>query len=629
MKKCCLIVSALFIAMNLNAQTVLKQENVQASALEEQVKTVEVVDEEELFLKNSALNLKQMLKSKKIPSKLSRSLTKKYYKNHDYVPFWINSDGIKQMAYSLIKIIEDDEVLKPYKHNILKLNEINSLVENIKTNEASLEQLLKLDIMLTSTYHGYMRYLAKGIIDWKKFKKKLNTLNEKKEIIANWKRYSVKKNSRKLLYGAVKKDDIKFAINQVDYTFPKAKELSDLIKEYEQIALDGGYLKVPTVNKSLKKGKYYPQIKALRQRLYQSKDLAQASCLEEPITEINNLETNNLFKKETQITTTSIDNNTVTVEIKKEVIKPVKECLELYDDNVFQAVKSFQKNHGLVQDGVVGRNTIKRLNIPIEKKIKKMRINLERMRWMPRTLGEKYLIVNIPDYKLKMYNEGEVKLDMPVVVGEYKNPTPVFSHKISSIVLNPYWRIPQRIVRREIIPKLVKDPQYLANRDIKVFENWSHKSMEFDMSSVDWSMYLDNDLIGNTQQAPMRFIQIPSNKNPLGRMKFMFPNRYSVYLHDTPFKKLFNRNKRALSHGCIRLSRPHDLLKTIAQEDNRVDYNKAKDILKDIEKTDFNLTKKIPVHIVYLTSWINEDGKVQFRDDVYRYDRMQGNILYN
>ncbi len=271
---------------------------------------------------------------------------------------------------------------------------------------------------------------------------------------------------------------------------------------------------------------------------------------------------------------------------------------------------------------------LSRLNIPIEKKIKKMRINLERMRWMPRSLGEKYLIVNIPDYKLKMYNNGEKKLDMAVVVGEYKNPTPIFSHKMSSIVLNPYWRIPQRIVKREIIPKLAEDPNYLTDRDIKVFENWSHKSMEFDMSSVDWSMYLDNDLIGNTQQAPMRFIQIPSNQNPLGRMKFMFPNRYSVYLHDTPYKKLFKNNKRAYSHGCIRLSRPHDLLKTIAEEDSRVDYTKAKEILTDIEKTDLDLTKKIPVHIVYLTSWIDDNGKVQFRDDVYRYDKMQGNLLY-
>ncbi len=121
------------------------------------------------------------------------------------------------------------------------------------------------------------------------------------------------------------------------------------------------------------------------------------------------------------------------------------------------------------------------------------------MRWMPRDLGEKYLIVNIPDYNLKMYKEGEIKLEMPVVVGERRHPTPIFSHKVSAIVLNPYWRIPQRIVKREIIPKLIEDPTYLEKQDIKTFENWSHKSMTYDTSSVDWSMYLDNDLIGTSQ----------------------------------------------------------------------------------------------------------------------------------
>ncbi|WP_072680818.1 murein L,D-transpeptidase [Arcobacter sp. LA11] len=588
----------------------------------------EIIDLEKEFKNNTSIILKKLLKAKKIPSTLSRNLTKKYYRNFDYSTFWVNKEGIKPMAFSLIKSIEEDEVLKPYNQKLFKLNKINETINSIQTDEnIDLKKLLTLDIMLTSTYHEYMRYLSRGFIDWKKFQTKLKSLNEKKEIIANWKKYSVKKNIRKLLYEAVKNDNIFTAIDQVNYTFPKAKELSNLIKEYEKIAQDGGYVKIPKIKKSLKKGNYYPEIKILRQRLLQSKDLETTNCIEKEEKKINLIE-ENLFKKEPQIVTTQLDKETATVEIKKEPDTPIKDCLELYDENVFQAVKSFQKNHGLVQDGVVGRNTVSRLNISIEKKIKKMRINLERMRWMPRTLGEKYLIVNIPDYKLKMYNNGEKKLDMAVVVGEYKNPTPIFSHKMSSIVLNPYWRIPQRIVKREIIPKLVEDPNYLTDRDIKVFENWSHKSMEFDMQNVDWSMYLDNDLIGNTQQAPMRFIQIPSNQNPLGRMKFMFPNRYSVYLHDTPYKRLFKNNKRAYSHGCIRLSRPHDLLKTIAEEDSRVDYTKAKEILNDIEKTDLDLTKKIPVHIVYLTSWIDDNGKVQFRDDIYRYDRMQGNLLY-
>ena len=559
---------------------------------------------DQTFIKQSKDSLLKILKSKKIPSKLSRGITKKYYRNHNYIPFWVDSNGIKEISYVLVNTIKNDAVLEPFLEKLFNLDRIDEQIEaNQEVND--IQQLMSLDIMLTSSYHKYMRYLSKGFINWKEFQKELNDRDEKKKINADWKKYEVRKNIRKLLYKAVKKDDILIAINEVNYTFPKAQELSKIIKEYEEISTNGGYIKVPTIKKSLKKGNYYSQIKMLRQRLLQSEDLKDNECIQQESEEIG-----------TEIQTP----NDILIQ---------KDCLDLYDDNLFQAVKSFQKSHGLVEDGVVGRNTIKRLNISIENKIKKIRINLERMRWMPRSLGEKYLVVNIPDYKLKMYNNGEIKLDMDVVVGQYKNPTPIFSHQMTSIVLNPYWRIPQSIVKKEIIPKLVEDPNYLIDRDIKIFENWSHKSNEYDMSSVDWSIFLDNDLIGNSKEAPMRFIQIPSEKNPLGRMKFMFPNRYSVYLHDTPFKSLFKNQRRAYSHGCIRLSRPHDLLKTIAEEDIRVDFEKAEKILTDIEKTDLDLSKKIPVHIIYLTSWIDENGKIQFRDDIYNYDKIQESILYN
>ena len=562
------------------------------------VKQTVQISKQEIFTNQSIKALKKVLKSKNIPSKLSRNYTKKYYKEHNYVPFWVDENGIKTMAFSLLDSIKNDAVLEPFSQTLFNLAKIDEQI-NLNQEKYNIDSLMFFDIMLTSTYHQYMSYLSKGLINWKEFQEELEELNEKKEIIANWKKYDVRKNIRKLLYKAVKQNDIFVAIDEVNYTFPKAKELSKTIKEYEEILQNGGYVEVPSVSKSLKKGNYYPQIKTLRQRLLQSKDLENNHCQDNIIEEKSEIET-----------------------------KVQKDCLELYDENLFQAVMSFQKNHGLVEDGIVGKNTIKKLNIPIENKIKKMRVNLERMRWMPRSLGEKYLVVNIPDYKLKMYNKGEVKLDMDVVVGEYKNPTPIFSHKMSSIVLNPYWRIPQRIVKREIIPKLVEDPNYLSSSEIKVFENWSHKSMEFDISSMDWSMYLNNDLIGNSNEAPMRFIQIPSNKNPLGRMKFMFPNRYSVYLHDTPYKDLFKNKKRAFSHGCIRLSKPHELLKTIAQEDSQINYEKAEEILSDIEKTDLDLSKKIPVHIIYLTTWIDENGKIQFRDDIYNYDRMHERILY-
>lgn len=516
-----------------------------------------------------------------------------YYKNHNFIPFFININEVKPIGLELLNIIRDDEVLKPNINNFFQLEKIDAQILKVKNNIKNIDELIILDSMLISTYHTYMNYISNGIIDWDKFQEELKELDEKKEIIANWKKYDARKNIRELLFEAVDKNDINLAINQANYTFPKARELAATIKKYEQLALNGGYIKVPDINNSLKKGTYTPEIKTIRERLLQSNDLLENRC-----------ESHSVNKNQ---------NN----------------CFELFDENLFLAVKLFQRRHGLVEDGIIGKNTVRWMNIPIEKKIEKMRINLERMRWLPRTLGEKYVIVNIPDYNLRMYYEGSKTLEMAVIVGEKKHPTPIFSDNISSVVLNPYWRIPQRIVKKEIIPKLVEDPNYLAKNDIKAYENWSYKSLEYDVSSVDWSMYLNNDLIGDTKSAPMRFIQIPGENNPLGRIKFLFPNIYSVYMHDTPGKSLFKNNIRAYSHGCIRLSKPNELLKTIANEDKSFKIEDAEEVLSDIERKDLNLKKKIPVHIVYLTSWVDDEGEIQFRDDIYDYDRMQKKYIYN
>lgn len=606
------IFTALFFTNILFASTDIKTSNIQIEVLNEEYETVKNIEptEKEIFKENSKETIKYLLSLKKIPdSFLSKSSIKSYYKNFDNQLIWSDKNGIKDIAIALLETIKNDPVLKPNIKRAFKLDKILKELNNLeKTNDKYIESMAKIDFMLTSIYDRYMNYLSRGYINWKGFKKELKKLDRKEEIIADWEKYSVNKNPKKLLKKALIGNDLTLAFKEVNFTYPKAQELSEKLSELEVLAAQGGYIKLPKF-KTLREGDISPVVEILRKRLLQSHDLKIDNCLSQEF--VNN-------------------------------------CYTTFDKDLKEAVISFQKSHGLKADGIVGAGTRKHLNLSIESKITKIRLNLERMRWLPRTLGNKFLLVNIPDFKLKMYENNKVKLDMKIVVGTRKNPTPIFSNKMSFIVLNPYWRIPPRIAKREIIPKLIKDPTYLEGKGINLYENWDHKSTQFDVDSIDWSLYDENRIattnittsivngeriqIEEKIQPPkgptIRFIQMPSNHNPLGRMKFMFPNKYAVYLHDTPAKRYFNYTKRALSHGCVRLSKPKELLRAIASEDENLDFEEANDILANIEKTQIGLKRKIPVHMVYLTSWVDEHNNLQFRDDIYRYDKIQKKFLY-
>lgn len=592
---------------------------------DKKILTEKQILEEDSFEKRSNDYIKKLLRSRKAPLFfLTRKNLKKYYKTFDYQLIWTNEDGVKDIAIKLLDSIKNDPVLKPHSKEAFRLNKIIRELNSLNTSpERFIESMAKIDFMLTGVYNRYMWFLSRGYIDWKKFKNELSLIKVKEEINGGWEKYSVRKNHKKLLLKAIMQNDLDLAFNEVNFTYPQAKELSHKILDYEVIAQNGGYTKLPRT-KALKLGKISPTIKILRQRLVESNDLESNNC------DIDSMPQAQEYSdtQEVRLVTQGSD-----------IIE--NDCFELFDESVKNAVISFQKRHGIEADGIVGPSTRKYLNIPVENKITQMRLNLERMRWMPRDLGEKFLVVNIPEYKLKMYDEEKVKLDMRIVVGKRKHPTPVFSHKMSFIVINPYWKIPNSIVTKEIIPKMLKEPDYLTKTGINVHQTWDINSDILDSNSVNWSLYIkekttvepgdikENQTIAVEKKLPIyRFIQVPSNTNPLGRIKFMFPNRYSVYLHDSPAKHIFEYDKRAYSHGCVRLAQPKKLLEAIASSDINVDYTEANKFLEEIDKTQIQLDKKIPVHMVYLTSWIDEKGIVHFRDDIYKYDKIQKELLY-
>lgn len=520
-----------------------------------------------------AISIQNSLKNNinKIENKIDKEILYRYYKKNQFNPFWIKNNQTKDIAFSLIDLIDDDILIRPYKKELFNFRNL--------FNYLRVDDLINFEINLTLYYDKYTYYLNQGIINTKSFDKELLKLKENNQINASWQRYPLKKNRRKLLYKIINTNNISLLKRSYKITYPKTDELLSYIQRYEEIIKNGDFIKTKKLLKLFDKKE---AVKNLRYRLLQENpNLDLLSCKQ-------------------------------------------KECLNYFDNNLEDAVKNFQITHGLKADGIVGRSTRRFLNMSAFDKISLIRLNIERTKWLPKSLGKDFFIVNIPEYNLKLYEKNKIKLTMPIVVGEKKYPTAIFSNKISAVVLNPYWRIPQSIVKNEVLPKVKKEPNYLKDNGIKIHENWEEESETFDVSQVDWSYYLEEN---KEIDLPLKFIQEPSKTNPLGKIKFLFPNKYAIYLHDTPAKVFFSYTKRAYSHGCIRLSQPKVLLQTIANLSKNLDYEKSLEILKENIKTKIKLDRTIPIHIVYQTAWVNEYKQIQFREDIYGFDKIQEELI--
>ncbi|MDZ7818353.1 MAG: L,D-transpeptidase family protein [Aliarcobacter sp.] len=566
---------------------------------------------EKTFIKKDLEKISKKILEKEYQTLLiNKKILKEYYQYNNFELYWMNENGMKDIALTLLEKIKNDPVLKPFATKIFRLDEVAEklilIKENSNTNQ---ENLITIDFMITELYDKYMTYVLKGFINWKAFEEKLSFIKKETEINAQWDKYTLVKNPKLLLKKAIEENSLESAFKEVDITYPNVEKLILAINDLETISANGGYTKIPEI-KSLRIGDTSEIVKALRARLSQSKDLTK-TCE-------NSINVENIVTNTTEISDTKSET------LENKVVQEPVSCENYFDEDLKTAVISFQKNHGLYADGIVGSITQKFLNMSADEKIAKIRLNLERMRALPRDLGEKYLLVNIPEFRLKMIENDSITLSMNVVVGEPKHPSPIFSDKMSYIVLNPKWNIPESITKKEIIPKLIKDPNYLASKGIDIYESWHPESEKMNTQEI-----IDAFILEDFNSMPnFRLTQSPSSENPLGKMKFIFPNKHAVYMHDTPAKSLFSNARRAYSHGCIRLAKPQELLNTIALQDKALNLEKIDLILKDTNEKSLGLGRKIPVHLVYLTSWVDENGQLQFREDIYNYDKIQKSLYY-
>jgi len=308
------------------------------------------------------------------------------------------------------------------------------------------------------------------------------------------------------------------------------------------------------------------------------------------------------------------ESNKLIPDIRKRLIKlryPLSDSSSvLFNEELVQQLKMFQEDWGLNSDGVIGKSTLEYLNNLPYKLISQLKVNMERYRWLPLQVTEKYIIVNIANFKLDLIAGADTLISMRVIVGKEPRITPVFNERLSYIVFSPTWTVPRTILNDDVIPELLKGPEYLEKRNMKLLR---HDGSELAYNDIDWSTISKTNF-------PYRVRQNSGSGNSLGRVKFMFPNTYNVYIHDTPSKGSFATDNRDISSGCVRVEKPFDLAVILLSDTPEWSpENILKAMQQDKEQT---VHLKIPVDVVliYLTAWTDGRDRIQFRKDIYQRD---------
>ena len=478
-----------------------------------------------------------------------------FYRHRGYQPAWIDARGPLPQAERLVTAIgpADREGLDPRHYGSDRLQAMLAEVreERSLADPEAQRRAADLDLTLTYTSMALIRHLAVG-------------RERPSEVDGEWHREPRRVDLAELLAGLLEHpESLDQALLGMAPAQPEYARLREALARYREIERMGGWPRVPAAALQKKKGATFGPViaAALRSRLSTTGDLS------------------------------------------RETVPGA--------GDLAQGIARFQLRHGLDPTGTVDADTLEALNVPVGQRIRQIEANMERWRWMPRDLGERYVRVNVPDFRLEVIERGRVALAQRVVVGKEQSRTPSFSGRMTYLVLNPTWNIPPKIAREEILPAVARDPGYLDAKGIDVVRGTGD-----DAEVLDASEAAEVGLEGSDVNLRAR----AGEENPLGKVKFMFPNRFDVYLHDTPADHLFAREERDFSHGCIRLEKPLELANYLLRGDPKWTPEKvAEEIAAGTTET-VSLPRPIPVHILYWTAWVSDDGEVQFRRDVYGHD---------
>ena len=375
----------------------------------------------------------------------------------------------------------------------------------------------------------------------------------------DWKVAKRSLNIETLFVNAAKNNELVKNLHNLTPSYPGYAKLKAQLSKYQQIAQDGGWKIIPQ-GTVLRNGSKGSRVVLLANRLAKTDDSELANAND-------------------------------------------------FDNTMKLAVKKFQSENNLKVTGVVDTNTLQSLNIPVTTRIKQIQFNLDRMRWLPSELGNPYLIVNIPNYSLSIIRDGQVQLYMPVIVGGGgDNKTCVVNSEINNLELNPYWGIPFRIATKEYLKKIQESSDYLGEHNIRVF---TKNNQEVDPNTINWQKM-------NADNFNYFLRQDPGKKNALGKVKFLFNNDCGIYLHDTSNPKLFAKYSRSLSHGCVRVGEPIALADYLIESNANWSTKGLETAIATGKHRWVKITQPLPIHIVYLTAWVDNQNNLQFRKDIYK-----------
>ncbi len=492
-------------------------------------------------------------------------LLKNFYQGRRGLPAWSGQEGPDQQAAALLRILKRAyrEGLCPQDYGVDRIETLMEAINQDKEQNLPLnrEQLTDLDLLLTEAFFSYAAHFAGGRADHKRQ-------------YPGWVFKPRQTNLIETLGKALKSGDVEGTLNELAPQFYGYNKLRERLNDYIDIAEYGGWPQIPA-GRTLKKGMRDSRVNQLRTRLMMTSGALDASK--------------------------TIQN-------------------DYFDQNLETAIRQFQRQHGLREDGLVGPPTLKELNTPVEVRICQIAVNLDRLRWLPSELGYRHILINIPDFNLEVVEDNNTVMNVRAIVGKTKTRTNLLSSRITYLELNPYWRVPKSIAGAEFLPKLKKNPQYISGKNMKVF-SMGNQAKPISPGSVNWSRV-------SASNFPYLLRQEPGPGNPLGRVKFVFSNECDIYIHDTPTRSLFGQNRRSFSHGCIRIEKPVDLAVYLLQgqqNDHWTSKNIQAEIRKGKNKT-LKLPEPVPVHIVYETVWTDREGNLNFRPDIYNIDNIQGNL---